>query len=57
MKKIAIMLLASVTFLTSCVSGTENLETTTADSTAVCCDSTTTTVDSTLNVDTTKVVK
>lgn len=51
MKKIAFMLLASATILTSCGGGSEKTETTT-DSTAVCCDSTATICDSTA-VDTT----
>jgi len=58
MKKIAIMLFASATvFLASCGNGAEKAETSTTDSTAVCCDSTATTVDSTATVDTTKAVK
>lgn len=55
MKKIAIMLLASVTiFLASCGNEAENLETPTTDSTVVCCDSTVNTVDS-ASVDTASV--
>lgn len=58
MKKIAIMLFASATvFLASCGNGAEKAETSTTDSTAVCCDSTATTVDSTATVDTTKAAK
>ena len=56
MKKIAFMLFASATiFLASCTTGAEKTETTTTDSTAVCCDSTATSLDSceTLSVDTT----
>ena len=56
MKKIAFMLLASATILTSCGGGSEKTETPTTDSTAVCCDSTATTCDST-SVDTATVAK
>ena len=46
MKKITFMLLASATiFLASCDNGAEKTETTTTDSTAVCCDSTSVTTD------------
>jgi len=55
------MLFASATiFLASCGNGAEKTETTTTDSTVVCCDSTKSTVDSTATkstVDTTKTVK
>jgi ABC-type oligopeptide transport system substrate-binding subunit len=61
MKKITFMLFASATiFLASCGNGAEKTETTTTDSTVVCCDSTKSTVDSTATkatVDTTKTVK
>jgi len=55
MKKIALVLLASATILTSCGGSTEKTETTTTDSTAVAVDSTATPCDScaTLSVDTT----
>jgi len=59
MKKITFMLLASATiFLASCGNGAEKTETTTTDSTAVCCDSTATICDSTcVAVDTATVAK
>ena len=58
MKKIALVLLASATILTSCGGSTEKTETTTTDSTAVCCDSTATICDSTcVAVDTATVAK
>jgi len=54
MKKIAFMLFASATiFLASCTTGAEKTETTTTDSTAVCCDSTSLDSCATLSVDTT----
>jgi len=56
MKKTTLVLLASAIFLASCGNGAEKTETTTTDSTAVCCDSTATTCDSTI-VDTNKAVK
>jgi hypothetical protein len=58
MKKIAFVLLASATILTSCGGSTEKTETPTTDSTAVAVDSTATICDSTcVAVDTATVAK